>query len=287
MFKKIFVLGGGATLVAFLLFGTSAVSHIEHGVAWMQGKVKNSVPVEYEIERARELIDKTGPEIRKVKKVIAEKQVELKYLDREIVSLDRSQTRNKDLLRTQAARLSEDKNVYKVSYGRQVSRAKFEKDAGRRLNRVRAADSVLNSKRERHAALEQTLFSAVKRLEELRTQREKLIAQVATIEAKLQETKAKKALTLDVEVDTSNLAEARSILSDCNKRLDVELQVMENNQPLLDDVELEDIQGVSITDRISAYFDAPSATSETLVSSELELEVVGESCEIVSIGAEN
>ena len=284
MLKKILFLGGGLGLTGFLLFGTAAFHHVEHGVSWMRGKVKDSVPIEYELERARDLIEKTDPQMRQCKRVIATKQVEIKYLRDEITQLDSRLTRDKSNLRRKAELLSDTRKVaFRVNRG-QVSRSAYERDAAALLKRVKTADQVLGSKAQRLQALENSLYAAKVRLEKIKVQREALTAQVAQIEAKMQEAEAKQAMALDLDVDDSALHQAQSVLSDLNKRLDVELEIIEMEKPLLDDFAVEEEMGdEGLSDRISAYLDDALETEETLVD---EAEVGTESNVKVAVALE-
>lgn len=262
MIKKFLFVGGGLFLLGFLLFGSAAFSHVEHGVSWVRDRAQDSVPVEYELERAQDLIEKTEPQIRACKRAIAERQVEIRYLKREIAQLEDRHVDERNRLGAQAAMLSDAKPVYHLS-GRNVSRALLERDAEARLARVKTAESMLGSKRQRLEFLEKSLDDAALRLEELKAQRETLMAEVAKIQAKVQEVEALKTMTLDVEVDGSNLSSARQILERLEKKLDTDLQVMENNQPLLplqheSPYEAEADVGM----RISAYLEGHAVLEE-------------------------
>lgn len=262
MFKKFLFVGGGLTLASFLLFGTAAFSHVEHGVSWMRQKVKDSVPVEYELERARELIQKTEPEIRQCKRVIATKQVEIKYLKDDIARREEKQARDKQLLRHKAEQLADAQKVaFRVNRG-EVSRRAYEADAARLLDRVKESDVILTSMAQRLVALENGLGAAKVRLEKVRAQRELLTTQVTSIEAKIQEAKAKEAMAIDLDVDDSSLHEAGKILADLNKKLDVELKVIEMDRPLLDDAMPSFDDVADLHDRISNYLDGAPAEAE-------------------------
>ena len=252
MCRKLLITTVAVALVGFMLFGTSAISHVKHGVSWVRGQVKENVPVEYELERARELIADADPQIRKCRRVIAEKEVEIRYLEAELRELGEETSAARDRLRMQGAVLEQGHDSYVVG-ARLVSHGEMRKDAARRLARVKAADQMLKSKRERMRALEASLMAGKVTLEKLMDQKEILANKVSELEAKLRETEAKKAMTLNVEVDGSNLAKAKEILQDIQKRLDVELQIMETEQPLLDELPATEIFDADVAAEISAY----------------------------------
>lgn len=252
MCKKLFIFSGTLALLGFLVFGTHAVSHVTQGVSWVREQVEDSVPIEYEIDRAKGLIEDSGPQIRECKRVIATKQVEIRYLENEIVKLQRELDDLDGSLKTTHAALTEGAAVYTTS-GRRMSKIRLTSHAERQLRRARAVKQMIVSKTERLEALESALAAAEKTCEQLNTQRQNLTSLVATLEAKNQEAEAKKATTLDLDVDDSKLAKAKEILLKVQKKLDVEMQMMENNdQPVFehDEPMLED---ESVTDKISAY----------------------------------
>lgn len=254
MCKKFFMFGGTLALLGFLVFGTHAVSHVTQGVSWVRGQVEESVPIEYEIERAKKLINESGPQIRECKRVIATKQVEIRYLEQEVAKLRHELSTIDGELQVTHTALTDGAQVYTTS-GRRMSKTQLAGHAERKLRRAHAVKQMITSKSQRLEALENTLTAAESTCEELLGQRQNLSALVATLEAKRQEAAAKKAATLDLDVDDSNLAKAKSILENVQKRLDVEMQLMENNeQPLFDlnaTIRTDD-QG-DVTDRISAY----------------------------------
>ena len=252
MLKKIVVSGAVVSLVAFLFFGTAVMSHVHQGVSWVRGQVKDSVPVEYELERANRLIEKTQPQIQECKNLIGRQMIEIKYLAEELDTLERETVMAKQTLQTQVARLDENEKSY-FFYGRQVSYGTLKEDAKRRFTRIKAADSIVTSKLARLGALNKTLVATRKQLDELITRRQELTALAANLKAKLHENAAKKAMTLNIEVDDSDLAKAKKILDEVRMRLDVEAQVMENDRPLLDEMPSENLDDIDLTQRISAY----------------------------------
>ncbi len=63
MLKKGFVLGAAALLLLGLLFGREGFSHVKTSLGWVQQSVRESVPVDFEISRARQMIKDLDPEI--------------------------------------------------------------------------------------------------------------------------------------------------------------------------------------------------------------------------------
>src|SRR5687767_7939143 len=91
MFKKTLMAGAGATLLAGMLFGRDAVSYVTTSAGWIQDSIKDSVPLEFEIERARNMVQDLVPEIEKNLTVIAKEEVEIERVQRQIEQLDGTQ----------------------------------------------------------------------------------------------------------------------------------------------------------------------------------------------------
>ena len=84
MIKKA-ILGVGVLLIAGLvLFGTGAFSYVRTSAGLVKESVHNSVPIEFQIQRARDMIDDLVPEIRKNMHVIAKEEVEVTHLEQQI-----------------------------------------------------------------------------------------------------------------------------------------------------------------------------------------------------------
>jgi hypothetical protein len=265
MIKKCLLYGGGLFALAFLLFGTAAFAHLKNGVSWVRTQAEETIPVEVELDRARAMIEETGPQVRECKRVIAERQVDIRTLEQSLGELEGKQHRSREKLKVQEACLKDDRSSY-VLAGREVTRITLESDAARTLERMKVSDQIIQSKRERLAALEKSLAFAQKTLENTLTQKAHLEAQLDLLETKLRQTEAMKAATNDISVDSSNLAKAKDILSQQSKRLDVVQQMIVNEQPLLDEIEVAEITSGDVAAQISDYLQGGAKPTEKLLT---------------------
>ena len=258
MCKKFFLYGGSILALGFLVFGTAVFGHIRQGASWVRHQVQDQIPVEVELERARALIEETGPQVRDCKRIIAERQVEIRGLDAQIDDLESRQLKSREKLKVQQTCLTENRTSYNFQ-GREVARVTLESDALRTLERVKTHDQIIASKRERLGALEKSLAYAQKTLENVLTEKANLEAQLDLLETKLRQTEAMKAATSNIAVDSSNLAKAKDILSSQSKRLDVVQQMIVNDQPFLDDLDVSEIPSVDVSSQIADYLSGTKA----------------------------
>lgn len=88
MIKKL-ILGGGIVLVlALLFFGWDLVSYVHTSAGYVSQAVKDSVPMEFQIDRARGMIEGLEPDIRKNLHEIAKAQVDVERLEKEIAETE-------------------------------------------------------------------------------------------------------------------------------------------------------------------------------------------------------
>ena len=79
------VLGIAGTVVAGgLLFGTDLCSYARSSARSVQSAVKDNVPIEFELRRARDLVDDIVPEMQANVRLIAQQEVEIADLRGEI-----------------------------------------------------------------------------------------------------------------------------------------------------------------------------------------------------------
>ena len=84
MFKKMLVGAFCVAIVSGLLFGTEAVSYLTTSCERVSDSVQSSVPIEFQIDRARKMVRDLEPEIRRSMHVIAEEETEVAELDKRI-----------------------------------------------------------------------------------------------------------------------------------------------------------------------------------------------------------
>ena len=80
MVKKGILIGTAVMVLLGLLFGREGASHVKTSLGWVRQSVRETVPVEFEISRARQMIKDLDPEIHRNMHLIAKEEVEVKHL---------------------------------------------------------------------------------------------------------------------------------------------------------------------------------------------------------------
>ena len=98
MIKKMLMLGGGAALVGMALVGRNAYSYLRTSAGYVTDAVQEAVPIEFQIDRARDMVQDLVPEVRKNMHIIAKEEVEIQRIDEQITQSDSQLGKEKDQL---------------------------------------------------------------------------------------------------------------------------------------------------------------------------------------------
>jgi hypothetical protein len=105
---KILVIGGVVFILAGgLFFGKDLISYAYSSAKSVRTAVKNSVPVEFELTRARDLLDRIIPEMHANIRLIAQEEVEIAALKADI-------ERNSDNLAEEKQKIAKLRNALDV-----------------------------------------------------------------------------------------------------------------------------------------------------------------------------
>jgi chromosome segregation ATPase len=222
----------GATILGGMIFGRELVSYVGSGARQVRVAIKDNVPVEFELERARDMVDGIIPELRANIQVIAQEEVEIAHLKQEIDG----QQQQVDQLQAQMVALRGHLSTRQVSFevGEQdFSRQEVTERLAHRLQQFRQAESILQSKEQLLAAREKSLQAARKMLERTRARKVELEQQIESLAAQHRLVKAQAVGSkLQLQVDDSQLARADKLLSDLQRRLDVAQRVLAHESDL-------------------------------------------------------
>jgi DNA repair exonuclease SbcCD ATPase subunit len=260
MLKKSLVVGGAVVLLLGLFFGRDACSYLTTSVGWVKDTVKTNVPIEFQIDRARQMIKDLDPEIRRNMHLIAQEEVEVEKLAGQVEDQEAALAKARgDILRLKKDLETGDTAFYYAS--RRYTEDQVKNDLESRFERYQVNEATLEKNQKIHAIRLQKLASARQRLEEMLTAKRELEVQVENLEAELEMLKVARTAS-DFNIDNSRLARTKELIEDIRTRLQVEEKLMGEVQaagqiPL----EEETKSNEEITDRISKYFGENGAES--------------------------
>lgn len=240
--------------VGTFVFGKDAVSYLTTGADNVRSAVRSGVPVEFEIQRAKQEVQNLTPEIRKSLHVIAEQEVEIDNLHQSIARQEAKLGAQEDAILQLSGDLKSGDTQF-VYNRRSFDRKAVQKDLADRFNRFKVAEDAIARDRASLAAKEQALGSMKVKLEEMLSARMDLQVEIDRLEARLRSVEAAETIA-KLEIDDSQLARTRSLISQINKELDVRQKLVDAEVDFSGTIPVEQ-DGVGTEDveaEVAAYF---------------------------------
>src|SRR5215212_7147727 len=135
-----------AVLVGGLVFGRDLASYVRSSSRCVSAAMKDNVPIEFELRRARDLLDDIVPEMQANIRAIAEQEVEIASLRGEVEESQKALAEHKlqvGKVRDCLARPGDAFSIGHISY----SRDELKDDLARRFERTKEAEMVLAGKK--------------------------------------------------------------------------------------------------------------------------------------------
>ena len=258
MCRKLLFWGCGGLLLVGLVGGTAAKSYIKTVAGDVNEAWHEAVPVEFEIERAKNMVADLKPEIRKNMHIIAREEVQVQQLESQIEkiksSLDKSQT---DIVR-----LRDDlanNNTTFVYASREYTRDQVSKDLKARFASHKVKSDTLKNLEKILAARTQGLTAARAKLDEMISAKKQLEVDVENLEAQMRMVELAET-TSEYQFDDSHLGQVRELIQNVQTRLDVSRKLAESSIEPLGQIPLDAAEESSIEDEVAAYFGIDSAS---------------------------
>jgi chromosome segregation ATPase len=259
MLKKSLLVGGAVVLLLGLFFGRDACSYLTTSSRWVKDTVTTSVPIEFQINRARDMIKALDPEIKQNMHLIAKEEVEIEKLGKQVDEQEAALAQARDeILRLKTDLESGDKTFYYASHRYTADQVKTDLEG--RFERYKVNEATLDKNQKILAVRQQKLEAARTRLDEMLSAKRDLEVQVENLEAQNEMLKVAKTAS-DFNFDDSQLARTKELIEDIRTRMEIEAKLM-NEVQTAGEIQLEEPQtDVDITDRVSEYFGNGSAES--------------------------
>jgi peptidoglycan hydrolase CwlO-like protein len=219
----------GAALTAgalYLAFGTSAPNYVKTAFFKVRNSAQHSVPIQFEIDVARQEIADLEPMILENRETLARGEVDVEQLEKEIASVEANLAKEKqamvairESLKTGDLRLTGRSSV---SY----TADEVKGELGQRIDHYKYVTGVLDAKRATLKARHQAVENARKKLSEIDNQKRILAIQVEKIQARLELIQATEEKD-EFHFDDSALSRAKQAVADLERRLEVKARVAE------------------------------------------------------------
>ena len=243
------IIGG----VGFLTFGTSFGSYMRSSLGLVKSSVKDSIPIEFEIQRARDLLEDLIPEMRANLRLVATEEVEVANLEREIDREHESIDAQRNKLQTLRETLKTQEISYKINNAI-YHRTELVDIMATQFDRLTMAEKFLSGKesllKNRHASLS----AAMKNLEKTRFARLELQSQIESLEEQFRLLQLQSS-GKNFHLDNTKLSQVQKVISELKNRLDVTEKIMASEARFIDNIPIEEtISEDSVLDRVDTYF---------------------------------
>src|SRR4051812_8137675 len=275
MIKKAILLALGVGITTSVLFGRNAASYVSTTYHRLTSSVEEAVPVDFQIDRAKQMVRDLDPEIRRSMHVIAKEEVALEQLNQQIGgNQDQAEKNKKDILRLQAD-LSQNKVEYRYA-GVSWKCDEVKHELSNRFNRFKVADDTLASMKQMRDAREKNLDAARQKLSAMINAKRKLEVDVQNLEAKRKLVEVAQASS-DYVFDDSQLARAKDLINDIRIRLDVAAKLANADVNVQTEIPLNETAPADITDQVTQCFKLDAKIVKDKSSDEKKPEVVAAS----------
>lgn len=213
--------------------------------------VRDAVPITFELKRLEQLTQDLIPELQANKKVAAQLDVEIEYLEREVDELSTAQSDSKSQMTRLRAALDADGDGNEFG-GRRFTRREIEQDLERRLTKYEDTRVRLDAKRRILAARQDTLAAAIAKINQYAHQHTLLVEKAESLQAELKLVELAQA-SGNFSFDHSKLQQAKTAAETVEKRIRVVRKLVEGEK--VADTEIPvDTDARPVADRFDEYF---------------------------------
>jgi chromosome segregation ATPase len=212
------------TGLLYLAFGTSAPSYVRTAFHKARHVAQNSVPDQFQIDRAKEEIDALEPAILNNREELARAEVDVEHLQREVSAVKENLAKEKAQMVALRDRLETGdlKLAGHVNYTAEDVKSAL----ANRMDHFRNVQRILADKESTLKARHQAVEAGRNKLTEMANAKRRLSTQLESIQARLQAIEATQVKN-EHPIDDSALSHAKQTVADLEKRLEVKARVAE------------------------------------------------------------
>jgi len=252
MVKKSMYVGGAVVLLLALLFGGDAWSYVQTGWRNTQSAVADNIPIEFQLDRARNMIKDLDPEIAKNMRIIAKEEVEIAGLKEDLKGLEGKVAKSeRDVLRlTSDLKRGDSTFVYA---GQSYTSDQVRTDLENRFNRHKALKNTVDSLQKVVAKREQGLVAAQEKLAAMQAAKGQLEADVAELAARYKMVEVAQSSS-NFKFDNSVLSRCQETVKDIGTRIKVAENLVNADTAPAGEINLEEKPSTDITEEITKFF---------------------------------
>ena len=218
--------------LASFVFGRDVVSYARTWGSSVRQTVKREVPLDFEVARARELVEQLIPDIRNCMHVIAEQEVDVENLTGELARKEADLATQKEVILSRQTELKSGQASYSIA-GQTYSADQIRTDLAKRFDRFKVSEETQKKEKQVLEARQKALTANREKLDNMLAAKTDLELQLEQLEARLKMVQAAETIST-VSIDDSQLTRTKKLIRELNKQLDVREKVMATDGKLTD-----------------------------------------------------
>jgi chromosome segregation ATPase len=251
MIRKLLFVTAGLVLLGLFLFGRHAASYVGTSASWVRDSVKDSVPLNFEIDRARNMVKSLQPEIQKNMHVIAKEEAELERLREQVGKAEEKLEKDRIDLQTLSGHAKSGNKTFHFA-SRTYTLGQVKADMANRLVRVKTADSTIASLRDILTAREQGLEAGRQKLEAMLAAKNELLAKIENLEYRMKMVEVAQASSA-CSFDDSKLGQVKELVDDLQTRIQVAEKLVSVEGSFHGEIPLDSPASDDIVDQVTEY----------------------------------
>ncbi len=212
----------------FLLLGMSFPSYLRTSATTVRQSVQETVPIEFQLRRTRDLIDQVLPDLQSQVRIIAQEEVAIAGLESEIARDNARLESEQTALLSLRTQMRAQQVAFEVN-GSKISREQMTERIHQRFEQFKQGEMTLQSKQRLLEKRNEGLAAALTTLDTMRHRKAELELKVEALAVQCRLIQAS-AVATGSNVDASHLSEADQLLDQLETRLAVAQRVLAHEQ---------------------------------------------------------
>ncbi len=252
LLKRSVIVVAGVAIVGGVLFGRDVSSYVRSSAKSVRTVVKDSVPIDFELRRARDLLDEIIPEMHANVRLIAQEEVEVAGLNVDIANSEQSVEEEQVRIAKLRNALSTHQTRYSFA-GQEYPRSYVKADLANRFERFKESEIHLAGKKRLLETRENSLHAAMQLLERTRSRKRTLEDQIESLASQHRLVKSA-AVGSHIQVDNSKLAQTEKLIRQIRKRLDIAERVLAHESRFTQAIPVDAVVEADLLTQVDEYF---------------------------------
>ncbi len=254
MLKKVILAAGAATAFSAITLVTPLGSYLRCGTTWLTQSASDAVPLEWELKRARTMIEDLHPEIARNARQIARERIELAKLERQAQACEEAVAQTQSDIERLTADLKRGDDRYTYA-GRTYTSVQVKDDLAGRFNRFKTRRETSQKLSQMLDARQASLRSAGERMDAMLSAKSQLEVEIENLQARIGSLRVAQTSS-ELKVDDSHLARTRELLDQIATRIDVEEETLAVDSVYFGQIDLNQPSHDNLLEEIAAYLSA-------------------------------